>query len=443
VSAQLGGRTVSRLLMVGFGLTGRAVAAFCAERGVRCSVSESGPLTPADRSWLTDRGFEFEEGGNTSRFLADADAVVLSPGVSAESPLTRGARRAGIPVHSEIDLATVVGCSGTPVVGVTGTNGKSTTVSLIGAILRAVGREPIVAGNIGLPFIAVVDRAERVDAVVLEVSSFQLEQSLLFRPDVAVLLNLAPNHLDRHRTMEAYAAAKQRIFARQGRRDVAVLPSELEGRIDHGRGSVVFYDRPPLALPTGSEALSHTQRLDLAAALAACGALHPEIDGAALRLADLDAALHLPFRQQEIGRIRGIRVVNDSKSTSAAATIAALESAGDAVVLLLGGRSKKAGYEELARRLHQAPPREVVVFGEACEEIAAHLAAAGVPLARERNLRDAVERGLVSARPGDTLLFSPACSSFDEFSSFEERGAAFERLLKAHSEFAAAPNKDV
>lgn len=428
------GTRIDRLLIGGFGLTGKAIARFCAAHDIRFAVSESRALPETDEAWVRAHAFDHEVGGHTLRLLNSVDALVPSPGIPADAPLLRGAAERGVLVLSELDLAMAVGTP-PPIVAVTGTNGKSTTVTLIGLLLRRAGLDVPVAGNIGLPFVAVVDCARHADAVVLEVSSFQLEQSRLFHPHVAVLLNLAPNHLERHGSMAAYKAAKGRIFAEQTASDVAILPEELVSEIDHGAARLVLYDRPIPPLPRGSEKLTHVNRLNFAAAVAACAALSPGFDASSQRVEEYDAALHLPFRQQEIGSIAGVRIINDSKATSPAATLAALRSVRGPVVLLLGGRSKKGGYDGLAHALSGFHMRSVIVFGEAQEEIAGHLRAAGVSFRMGDTLRAALDAGLAAARPGDALLLSPACSSFDAFSSYEERGEVFARLCREQTGF--------
>ncbi|MDD4903185.1 MAG: UDP-N-acetylmuramoyl-L-alanine--D-glutamate ligase [Candidatus Bipolaricaulis sp.] len=436
------GRRIDRILIGGFGLTGRAVAQFCEDHGVQFALTDSRPLDPPDVEWLRSHAFDHEVGGHTFRLLDNVDAIVPSPGMPADAPLLRAATARGILVLSELDLAATAQPT-PPIVAVTGTNGKSTTVTLIGALLRHAGLEAPVAGNIGVPFLAVLDRARTADAVVLEVSSFQLEQSRLFHPHIAVLLNLAPNHLERHGSMDAYRAAKERIFAAQTAADVAILPAELAGAIRHGTARLVLYDRPIPPLPQGSEGLTHVQRLDLAAAVAACTALCPTFDAASCHVEDYGGALHLPYRQEFVGWVAGVRAINDSKATSPAAALAALRSIPGPVVLLLGGRSKKGGYEELAEALRGFDIRTVVVFGEAQDEIAEHLRAAGVEYRTAADLEAAVGTGLSAARAGDALLFSPACSSFDAFSNYEERGEAFARLCRRRPRFSPPPAKDL
>ncbi len=423
----LAGREIRRLLIVGYGLTGRAAADFCLQHGISFAVSEARSLSQADAAWLRDHAVGVEEGGHTERWLDEADAVVASPGAPLTLNVFQAASTRGVPVFSELDVAWAA-TEGRTLVAVTGTNGKSTTVSLTGLLLKMAGIRVAVGGNIGRPFLAMT--AEAWDVAVLETSSFQLEQSVLFHPRVAVLLNLTPNHLERHGSMGAYSAAKARIFARQLPEDFAILPASLASAVSHGRGQLLLYDRPMPPLPRGSEGVGEMRRLDLAAAVSACGALVPDFDATRWHVDDLREALYLPYRQEPVGEVRGVRVINDSKSTSAAATVAALRSVHGPVVLLLGGRSKRGGYDVLAEFLSRSAPRAVVVFGEARGEIAEHLSHAGVGHAVVSDLAAAVSAGLAAAEPGDALLLSPACSSFDAFRSFEERGEAFNRIIR-------------
>jgi len=388
------GRKIGRIAVLGFGTTGRALVEFAIGRRLSPIVSEARPLAEADREWLAERGVEFEDGGHTDGFLARAEAIVLSPGVPPSIPPLQMAMERGIPVLSEIDLA----CSliSPPIVAVTGTNGKSSVVTLIGYLLEGAGEVPIVAGNIGMPAISIVDTASSASAVVLEVSSYQLEQSGSFRPRIGILLNLAPDHLHRHGTMEAYAAAKGRLFQLQTPEDDSLPPHERE---------------------------------NLKAAAASMIALIPDFDPAAIPEETLRAAFGLPHRLEEVGTVGGVRVINDSKSTNPASAIAALRATEGDVVLLIGGRSKGAGYEDLAREVGARPVRAVITYGEAAGELSALLARFGIETAVGSDLEEGISLSLAAAGPGDTFLFSPACSSFDQFTDFAERGEEFVRFI--------------
>jgi len=440
-----GGRPIRSLLILGFGVTGRAVAEFAAAHRVRALISEGGSLGERARTWLDARGVPFEEGGHTERFLGQAEAVVLSPGVRADEPVVRAAEAADLPVLSELDLATLQVPS-LPVVAVTGTNGKGTTVVLIDEILRQAGWHSTVGGNIGTPFVSLLDGVEELDVIVLEASSYQLEQTRFLKPRVAALLNLTPDHLKRHGTMAAYAAAKGRLFRRQEPDDVAVLPMALAAVFDQGSARRIFFDAREIALPPGADHLAPHNRLNLAAAVCAACAFNPSIDPKEIDLSTLESAFHLPHRMEEVGRLDGVRIVNDSKSTNADSAVAALRSTDGPAVLLLGGRSKGAGYEALAdeirRRAVRQEIRSVVLFGEAAAEFEIVFAGAGAVTERASSLEEAVDIGLAAAAPGDSLLLSPACSSFDAFRNYEARGNAFVEVVRARPGFEEAESKD-
>jgi len=426
----LAGHEVSRATVVGFARTGKALADFFFSQGIEVFVTDSRPLSPADRTALVDRGIDFEDGGHSERALA-CDLIVPSPVVPANLPLLGRARDLGVPVLSEIDLAESV-CGSTPILAVTGTNGKSTTVLLLAALLRRAGLDPIVAGNIGVPFISVAQEAAGCDAAVVEVSSFQLEQSQRFHPRVAVLLNLTPDHLERHVTLAGYAAAKARLFAHQTARDTAVLPSDLLATFPGIPADIVFFDREELPRTAVLDRLPPHHRMNLAAAVCACRVLVPSFDAARIENADLEAALALPYRLQSEGAVHGIQIVNDSKSTNAASTLVALESVSGEVLLLLGGRHKHAGYEDLAHAIRERNVKRVFLYGEAAPFLADLLDATGCRRAGVcPDLEAAFAAALRAGAPGDTLLFSPGCSSYDQFDSFMQRGEVFSRLVDA------------
>jgi len=442
MSVELAGRSIDRVLVLGFGVTGRAVAASCRARDIFVSVSDAGRLSDEARGWLDARGIPFEEGGHTERFLPTADALVLSPGVCVDDPVVCAARRRGLLDISELDLAFAL-TGEIPIVAVTGTNGKGTTVTLIDVLLREIGRSPCVGGNIGTPFVALLDRIPDCDVVVLEVSSFQAEQSRLLRPRVGVLLNLAPDHLDRHGSMAAYAAAKGRLFRLQTERDAAVLPFALRDAFSQGRGRRLYFDAPPPALPDGAAGLSSHNRANLAAAVTAIAALGLRLESDSVPLAALSEAFHLPHRMQAIGSIDGIRAIDDSKSTNADAAVAALRATDAPTVLLIGGRHKGAGYEALAAEIGRRDVRAVVLFGEASADFEPLFASTPATVLRADGLDDAVEEGLAVARAGDVLLFSPACASFDAYRNYAERGDAFARAVRGRPGFVPRSTKDL
>jgi len=429
---------VSRVTVIGFGRTGRAVTEFLLFRDTKPFVSDSAHLSSDDHSFLAARKVPYEEAGHTKTVL-DADLIVLSPGASPDLPLLAEAKRREIPTLSELDLAYTV-ASAVPIIAVTGTNGKSTTVRLIEALLRQSGINAIVAGNIGTPFISVAGQTGACDAFALEVSSFQLEQSTFFHPQIGVLLNLTPDHLDRHKTMAAYTSAKGRLFLNQTHEDTAVLPTDLARSFPAIKAQRIFFDRLKLPPHSFIRRLLPHHRANLQAAIAACSAFVPQFELAGIRAEDIQKAVDLPFRLRDEGTVGGVRVVNDSKSTNAASTLAALRSVKEPIVLILGGRHKQAGYEELARAIAATSVRKVVVYGEAAAFLCETLNTAGYTRTEiYPGLEEATTAGLAAALPGDVLLFSPACASYDQFRDYLERGEAFSRLIRTRPTF--LPNR--
>ncbi len=405
---------------------------FLLNHGVRPFVSDSGPLSKENRAELEAQDVQYETGGHTEALLIDSDLIVLSPGVRPNLPLLVEAQKRGITILSELDLAAEV-CGSTQSIAISGTNGKSTTVRLTEALLRMSGRKAFVAGNIGIPFISIVDQVVDTDVVVLEVSSFQLEQSEFLHPRVAVLLNITPDHLDRHKTIAAYTVAKGRLFRRQAREDTAILPSDLIATFPEIRAQKVLFDRVELPHSPFLVNLSPHNRENLKAAVAACSALLPNFETGSIRFDDLKEAFALPYRLQEEGEVNGIRVINDSKSTNAASTLVALQSVDRPVILILGGRYKGAGYEPLAASILERSVQKVILYGEATSSLHETLKKAGyTSIALACDLSQAVDIAFHNARSEDVLLFSPACSSYDQYSNYIERGKDFTRLIQRH-----------
>ena len=421
---------IERVTVLGYGRTGRAVAAYLHAHGVELFVSDNAALSGADRQSLSKRGIPYEQGGHTLRALQETDVIVLSPGIRLDLPILQEARKRSIQVLSELDLAFLL-TSGTPLIAVTGTNGKSTTVKLIEAILRQRGVTAVAAGNIGLPFITLVD--DPPDVVVLEVSSFQLEQSNIFRPHVACLLNIAPDHLDRHATMDDYIAAKLSIFDRQIASDVAVVSRVLDIETQNSVSRKVCFE--DVLLPKGVfvDCLAVHNRANLRAAIACCNVILPALDADQIDLASLEDAFHLPFRLQWEEAIGQVRVINDSKSTNAASAISALESIAGPCVLILGGKHKGAGYDALAHAVVKRNVRRVILFGEGATLLKSTLRDVGYTKMSVRSTLDhALNEALQAAQDGDTILFSPACSSYDQYSNYVERGKHFSRLVASY-----------
>lgn len=406
----------ARALVVGLARSGRAaVAALRAERveAVAYDAQEGVDVSGVDA--------DVHLGEWADGLLDRVDLVVKSPGVPDDAPPIAGARARGVEVVSEIELGARL--LPNPILGVTGTNGKTTTTALLGAMFDAAGVPAEVAGNIGRPLTSLVGVADPDAWIVCELSSFQLEDIDTLRPRIAVLLNLEPDHLDRHGSFEAYGAAKLRIFENQGGDDVAVLPRGF-GPVPGGARRLEFDGGDPL--PAEPLIPGAHNRENAAAAVAAARAAGIPDDAIAEALRTFPGVEH---RIEEVATIAGVRYVNDSKATNVAAALRALASfAGARKLVILGGRGKAEPYAPLAEAF--APGDRAYLIGEATEAMAAALEAAGVAFERSGDLGSAVAAAAREAREGDVVLLSPACASFDQFASYERRGEEFGKLVQ-------------
>jgi UDP-N-acetylmuramoylalanine--D-glutamate ligase len=385
------------------------------------------PTVAADRSpeldigRLAESGVEVHLGTEEESLLEGVDLLVKSPGVPGESPLPTAARALGIPVWSEIELGFRL--LRNPFIGVTGTNGKTTTSELIGAIFRAAEKPVAVAGNVGRPLTGFDETLADGTWIVCELSSFQLEDVHRFRPRVAVLLNLEPDHLDRHGTYDEYRAAKLRVFENQTEADVAVVPRDF-GSVPGGAARVEFAaddELPAEPLLPGAH-----NRENAAAATAAARAAGIEDDAIADALRTFPGVEH---RLELVAEVDGVRFVNDSKATNTTAARRGIDAyAGQPLRLILGGSLKGESFDELAESM---PPsvRSIDLIGEASDQLAAALGRAGRPYRRSGDLATAVGAAAGEAEPGDVVLLSPACASYDQFRDYEERGETFRRLV--------------
>ena len=402
-----------RALVIGLARSGIAAAAALARRGVDVVAADRSPDIVTGR--LADLGVELRLGTEEEVLLEGMELVVKSPGVPAESPLVAAAHSRGVPVWSEVELGYRLLPAGSRLIGVTGTNGKTTTTELLGAILRAAGRSVEVAGNVGR---ALTDAAEQASAdswIVCELSSFQLEDVHLLACDVAVLLNLEPDHLDRHGTFEAYRDAKLRIFERA---HTKVVPRGfgIEG---------IEFSAEDL-LPAEPLIPGVHNRENAAAATAAARTAGVPDDAIAEALRTFPG---VPHRLELIRELRGVRWVNDSKATNTAAARRGVAAYDEPLRLILGGSLKGEDFEPFARDL-PANVRSIYLVGAAADELATALDAAGRPYVRAGDLPAAVARAAVDAEPGDVVLLSPATASYDQFANFEERGDTFRRLVE-------------
>jgi UDP-N-acetylmuramoylalanine--D-glutamate ligase len=440
---QLTGKSV---LVIGWGVTGRALAAFLAPRAARVTVAEQ--RMDADHAGLP-AGAVLRVGREDPAWLEGIDLVVPSPGVPRVNPLLRAASERGVPVIGEIELAAQMGAPVT--VAVTGTNGKSTVTTMLAGIFAADGRKTFVGGNLGTPLIAAV--GQDYDSSVVEVSSFQLEWTQALRPRVGVYLNLSEDHLDRYRDLAEYGSFKARLFQFQHAEDWAVLnrddpcvwtlahrvrarvvsfglgaPAEgtaavwpQEGALHYaleGRHGAIPWDRRRLP---GRHNLANA----LAAAAAALAA-GIEPDAIAHGLAGFKGLAH---RVELVHEKNGVRFVDDSKGTNVGAVLEALEAVAPPIILLAGGVDKGGDYGPLRAPL-KARVKALILFGAAREAMDAALSGA-TRIEVRSNLEQALQCAWSLAERGDTILLSPACSSFDQFSNYAERGRRFKELARA------------
>ncbi len=410
----------ARVLVVGLARSGSAAAEALVGRGARVVGFDRDEALAAGR--LRELGVEVHLGSEEETLLKGIDLVVKSPGVPGETPLVRRARERELPVWSEIELGARL--LPNPLLGVTGTNGKTTTTELLGAVFRAAGRQVEVAGNVGRPLTSLVGSAPDDAWVVCELSSFQLEDVETLKPRIAVLLNLEPDHLDRHGTFEEYADTKLRIFEQQTPDDTAVVPRAF--RTVPGAARRVEFTGTD-GLPAEPRIPGPHNRENAAAATAAARAAGIEDAAIAEALRTFDG---VPHRIELVRELRGVRYVNDSKATNVAAALRALASfPGTRLHVVLGGRGKQESYAPLAAAFEQTD--RAYLIGEASDEIARALTAAGVEHVTAGTLAEAVDAAAAAAAPGEVVLLSPACASYDQFRDFEARGDAFRELVEA------------
>jgi UDP-N-acetylmuramoylalanine--D-glutamate ligase len=447
-----------RIAVLGFARSGRALAEALVQRGVSVTVADARPESELSGvEALRRRGVRFFLGDSGSEFLEGAEWLAVSPGVPLTAPPVAAAREGGIPVLAEIEIAFRIAEAESPEgnrwVAITGTNGKSTTTAWIAEILKRAGRPVALAGNIGSPLSGFLQTPEPRD-FVCELSSFQLEAIDRFRPHVAVLTNITPDHLDRYADFSEYAAAKARIFENQDAGDFAVVNADdpASAEIEVASRRVLFsrrarpQTRGAAAWLEGGEVFwgegSSRRSVVAASELALAGAHNLENAMAALAAAEclgtpsaaiLDTLTRfegLPHRSQLVASGSGVSWVDDSKGTNVDATAKSLEGYPDGtVILILGGRDKHGDFAALADLVARRA-RMVLTIGEAAGTIEAALAGKA-NVERRSTMEQAVARARELARPGDTVLLSPACASFDQYKNFEERGRHFAALARA------------
>jgi UDP-N-acetylmuramoylalanine--D-glutamate ligase len=439
-------------LVVGLARSGAAIASVLAGRGETVLGVDAGD--PDEAAGLAQAGVEVSMGVDGTRQLDPARTLVKSPGVPQDAPVVQAARERGIEITGELELAWRL--IPNDFCAVTGTNGKTTTTELIGHLYRTAGRPAAVAGNVGTPLASLVGGIDPEATVVCEASSFQLEDTNYFSPECAVFVNIAPDHLDRHGTLENYLAAKLRIFANQGNDDVAVYngqTEELQGRDLGGcarevrvcpgeeegadpdcelsmRDGVIFAAEEPLIRADELQLLgNHNVENAMAAAAAALASGLPR-DAVAEGLRSFPGVRH---RLERIRERDGVLYVNDSKATNVTSALAGIRAFDGGVRLIAGGRPKQESFEPLAPAVVE---RCVACYliGEAAERMSRELAPAaqaGIKITDCGTLERAVEAAAAEAKPGEVVLLSPACASFDAFRDFEERGDRFRELVEA------------
>jgi UDP-N-acetylmuramoylalanine--D-glutamate ligase len=441
-----------KVLVVGLGKSGLAAALFLRRRGAQVTVSDmrSAAALAKEIPALLEHGISVESGGHGLLTFRRQDLIVVSPGVPMDTPELVQVKAFGLPVIGELELAAQF-LKGS-ILAITGSNGKTTTTALTGEILAAAGIETQVGGNIGVPVVDMIEKSSDKSWSVLEVSSFQLESTELFHPRIAVILNITPDHLDRHGSFENYALAKERIFAAQTAVDMLVLNADngrtaeaaarataqvywfsLEGEVSQGAwvrdGQVVFRAaqgatiEPIVSLTDIPLKGSHNVENVLAAACAARLAGAP-VDSIAKAVQGFRAVEH---RLEFVATVNAVDYYNDSKATNVDAAAKAIAAFPECIHLILGGKDKNSNYADLSDLVRKRV-KAVYTIGSAAEKIESQIRGM-VPIVHCDTLDKAVAAAAKVARPGDVVLLSPACSSFDQFENYEHRGRVFKQLV--------------
>jgi UDP-N-acetylmuramoylalanine--D-glutamate ligase len=441
-----------KVLVVGLGKSGLAAALFLRRRGAYVTVSDvrSAEALAKDIPALLDEGIMVETGGHGLLTFRRQDLIVVSPGVPLDTPELAQVRSFGLPVIGELELAARF-LKG-KIVAITGSNGKTTTTALLGEILKQAGLPTLVGGNIGVPVVALIDQSKDETWSVLEVSSFQLESTQQFHPNIAVILNITPDHLDRHGSFENYARAKERIFAAQNELDFVVLNADnaraaeaasrsaakvywfsVEHPVAQGAwleaGSVVYRPASDAAtenvMPLSGIPLKGAHNVEnvLAAVVAARLAGAP---AEAIRCT-IEAFQAVEHRLEFVAAVNGVDFYNDSKATNVDATAKAVAAFQSGIHLILGGKDKGSDYTQLSQLL-RARVRAVYTIGSAAAKIESQLRGV-VSIHSCETLDNAVNAAASAARPGEVVLLAPACSSFDQFENYEHRGRVFKELV--------------
>ncbi|MGA7158873.1 MAG: UDP-N-acetylmuramoyl-L-alanine--D-glutamate ligase [Acidobacteriaceae bacterium] len=442
-----------RVLVVGLGKSGLAAAHFLKTQGARVTVSDARPaMLIAELSELLEQGFMVEAGSHGLLTFRRQDLIVVSPGVPMSTPELTQVRGMGAHIIGELELGARF-LKG-EMIAVTGSNGKTTTTTLLGEILKAAGRPTLVGGNIGRPVTSMVEESTEKSWSVLEVSSFQLETVETFKPKIALVLNITPDHLDRHGTFEAYAALKARITEFQTAEDFLVLNGEdkdtqmvaaktkaqiywfstrrpiKQGAFVHGE-SILFVPRegakPEPVMPVAEIPLAGAHNVENVLA-AVCAARLAGVEAEAIRAA-VNGFKAVEHRLEFVREVGGVRYYNDSKATNVDATLKAVEAFASGIYLILGGKDKGSDYRVLEPLLRERV-KTVITIGSAAEKIERQLDGVA-KMERAETLERAVAFAHKTAVAGDTVLLAPACASFDQFENYEQRGRVFKELVAA------------
>ena len=440
-----------RVLVVGLGKSGLAAARFLKKRGARVTVSDARPATLiSELPVLLDEGFMVEAGSHGLLTFRRQDLIVVSPGVPANVPELMQVRAMGMHIIGELELGAEY-LRG-EVVAITGSNGKTTTTTLVGEILKASGRTTLVGGNIGRPVVELAEESTPEAWSVLEVSSFQLETVETFKPRIAMVLNITPDHLDRHGSFENYAAAKARITEFQTADDFLVLNAEdvktqmvaaktkaqiywfsakrqiKQGAFVHGE-SIFFIAKegakPEPVMPVAEIPLAGAHNVENVLA-AVCAARLAGVESSVIRAA-VAAFKAVEHRLEFVREVGGVRYYNDSKATNVDATVKAVEAFEGGIWLILGGKDKDSDYATMSTLLRERV-KTVLTIGSAAEKIERQLAGV-VKIERAETLERAVALAHEAAGAGDVVLLAPACASFDQFENYEHRGRVFKELV--------------
>jgi UDP-N-acetylmuramoylalanine--D-glutamate ligase len=439
-----------RVLAVGLARTGVATALFCAARGARVTATDSRTEDQIGEAIakLKDAGVTLELGCHREKTFLDQDLIIPSPGVPADEAHLQAARAKGISIWSEIELS--YRFMKGRLIGITGSNGKTTTTSLVEHILKTTGMQTILAGNIGTPLIGCVDTMKDDTCTVVELSSFQLELIDTFRPNIGVFLNLTPDHLDRHHTLEAYGAAKARLFENQTGEDAAILNADDVATMPYApslprvywfsrkqrvaQGAYVRGEEIVFRQDGAEETLLKLEDIPLAGAhnvenvLAAAAAARLAGAPSAAIAKGVRSFAGVEHRLEFVAEIAGVRYYNDSKATNVDATLKALDAFPGRILIILGGKDKGSDYTALQRPLREKAILALLI-GTAAEKIEEQIAGS-VALERAETLERAVETASHAAQRGDVVLLAPACASFDQFQNYEHRGRVFKDLVR-------------